>query len=270
MIPPFRAPPGTELVRPLGGGATFEVALVRRFRRELVAKRPAAHLDAATGLRALERERAVLSSARLDALPRAVRFARDRRGPYLCETAASGMSLRALASLGTFSWSVVARAASRGLAELHEAADERGPLDIVHGDISPDNVFAGGAYVTFVDFANACFRDAPEPVFPDARGTTPYAAPEIARGEASATAETDTYALAAVLAWLLVGPMTEADGGGAMLAEVGDRGLRVERLAGRRDVPAAAVRALAEALAFAPGDRLVSSRELFQQIAWAW
>lgn len=276
----FMAPPGTMLLRPLGAGATFRAALVRHSDESrplpatlAVAKRPIADLAGLPeGKRALEREWRILEALRHDSLPRPLFFGEDAAGPYLVETAAKGISLRSLGeqaarSLVAATWTRLALASSQALADLHEHRDHRGPLDFVHGDISPDNVFfdsQGGA--TFTDFAMSGFRDDPEPIFSRARGTLPYAPPELAREDATPSAGTDTYSLAAVLAWLLVPDLSEAASGAALLLEIGERGLQIDALNRRSDLPAAALRVLRHALAFSPRDRLASSRDLAREL----
>lgn len=266
------APGGTTLVRSLGKGSVFEVGLVRdEHGRELVCKRAAPgarpHGDAALG-----RESDVLAAARSAHLVELVAASSDERGAFVLEARAPGVQVRALlgdegAPLESGEWVELARAASAALADLHALRDERGALSLVHGDPSPDNIFYDQGAVTFVDLSSATFRDAPEPVFPADRGTLPYVAPEIARGEARASAETDTYALAATLLFLAVGPsLTQATTEASRLLEVGTSGLRAERIDTRSDLPERARRAIRRAVHFDRAARLASSHDLAREL----
>lgn len=266
----------------LGTGATFVVSLARwdspsaSLDGYFVLKRPAPRLrHLAQGELALDREWDALHALALGSLPRPLFRGRDEEGPYLAETLAPGISFRqwqerAGGPLGLDTFRPIALASSSALAELHAHRDGRGPLGFVHGDISPDNLFFDeGGRSTFIDLATSHWRDA-APVFPKARGTLPYAAPELARGEAPSSASTDTYALAAVLAMLLVPQLVESRAEAALLVEVAERGLRIDGLAERSDIPLRALDALRDALSFAPEHRLASSRELASELAAAF
>jgi serine/threonine protein kinase len=100
-----------------------------------------------------------------------------------------------------------ARASFAALAALHEASDERGPLDVVHADLSPTNLAVddGGARVVVLDLDLAWWRDGPFSHRDGAfRGTIGYAAPELARGERP-TPASDLFSLAAVLLYCATG-----------------------------------------------------------------
>jgi len=263
------APSGTRLVEHLGVGSVFEVAIVRSgAEQELVCKRVAPRARLAAGESALDREQAILVAARSDHLARAVSWGSDERGGFLLETRAAGGAVRRLIDeprpVGAAAFIELARASSEALASLHALRDAKGNLSVVHGDISPDNLFfAEPSTITFIDLSSATFRDAPAPVFPRDRGTLPYVAPELARGEIAASAATDTYALAATLLAIalgrsIVGTNTEA----SRLLEVATQGIDMNLVDQRTDLPSPARRALAQALAFDPAARLTSSREL--------
>lgn len=280
-------PPQTSLVRHLGGGATFAASLLRGPKapvesgpdaRLFVLKRPLPYLrERPEGGLALAREWAALKAfdpRPLPQIPRPVFRGTDVAGPYLAETFLEGDSLREirLASprgLSAQTFRDVALATSRALAELHEYADERGPLGFVHGDIAPSNLLfeTKTGRIGFIDFATSTFRDASEPVFPRSMSTLPYSAPELARGEALPSAATDTYALAATLASLVVDSLTDASTGGPLLVEIAERGLRLEALRAPSDSSPRLHTVLAEALAFSPRERLASSREFAEALA---
>jgi serine/threonine protein kinase len=265
------APAGTELALHLGVGTVFEVALVRDENgRELVCKRAATGAHRTLGERALERERAILVAAKSPQLVELVAFGHDARGAFVLEAAARGKALRDLvdAELDDRAWLELARATSEALAKLHAHRDASGELLLVHGDISPDNIFFDPpSHVTFLDLSNATFRDASDPIFENARGTLPYVAPEVARGEARPTRESDVYALAAtLLAVLLGGSLTQATTEASRLLEVGSSGVDGDRIDRRAGLPVRARRAIARALRFDPSERLVSSAELAEEL----
>lgn len=268
------APPGMTVVERLGMGSVFEVARVRDERdRELIAKRLAPHTQSTELAGALDRERLVLQIATVSCLPGLVASGSDELGGFVVETIAPGVPARELGReappfLATSQWRDVARAATSALAELHALADATGSLGIVHGDISPDNLFVlAPRTATFIDFSNATFRDAPRPAFARGRGTLPYVAPEMARNEGVPSQATDTYALAATLLFLAVGPLTDAATDASRLLEVGTRGLRLDKLEQRADLSEHARVALASALRFEPKSRLVLASELAYALA---
>ena len=263
------APSGTRLVEHLGVGSVFEVAIVRsETEQELVCKRVGPRARLAAGESALEREREILLAVRSDHLAKPVSWGSDDRGGFLLETRAAGGAVRRLLDehrpLGAAVFVELARASSEALASLHALRDAQGELSVVHGDVSPDNLFfAEPSTITFVDLSSATFRDAPAPVFPRDRGTLPYVAPELARGELAASAATDTYALAATLLAIALGQsIVRANTEASRLLEVATRGIDVMLVDRRPDLPFPARRALAQALAFDPAARLSSSRDL--------
>jgi eukaryotic-like serine/threonine-protein kinase len=233
----FATPEGTQFVRLLGGGSVFQVSLVRARERELVCKRLAPHaLETHEGRAAMVREARLLSVVDHHALPRLVRVGNDAYGPFFLETYVPGTSLRDLLQ----GWSTkdkpvpltlvrhVTVMAFETLAELHELKDDKGPLGIVHGDISPDHVLLGPlGDIGLIDLGAARFRELEPEVETNDRGTVPYAAPELVRGEDKPGQTTDLYALCATLLWFATGePLCDASTDAAMLAEVATRGIR--------------------------------------------
>lgn len=93
-----------------------------------------------------------------------------------------------------------ARAAFSALAMLHEAADEHGPLYVVHADLSPTNVAIDEAAsrVVILDLDLSWWRDGALREDGAFRGTIDYVAPELARGERPTT-RSDLFSLAATL-----------------------------------------------------------------------
>jgi serine/threonine protein kinase len=189
------------------------------------------------------------------------------------ETKARGAPIRASfadgARLDAGTWLRLAQKSTEALAKLHDWTDSEGPMNFVHGDISPDNVFFEPPdSVIFVDLSSATWRDAPTPVFPHDRGTVPYAAPEFLREEERASPASDTYALAATLLAAAVGPpLVHAMNQAGSLYEAATMGILWKRVEERLDVPADARSAIAAALQYDRAKRLTSSRELAQWLA---
>jgi serine/threonine protein kinase len=258
-------PTGFAVIERLGRGAVFEVALVRDVRgRDLICKRAAQ--PGAAG--AIERERDILLGLKGVAVPELVASGADARGEFLVETRAPGQAVRALFAegrprLGAAEWIELARASAHALAALHAAADAKGALGFVHGDVSPDNLFfEAPTAVTFLDFSSALWRDAPAAALPGDRGTVPYAAPELLRQEAHATAHGDTYALAATLLAAAVGPpLVRATTEAGRLYEAASEGILGKRIEERTDLPPALRSALVEALQYKQAFRLSSSHD---------
>jgi serine/threonine protein kinase len=162
-----------------------------------------------------------------------------------------------------------ARAAYAALAELHEAADASGALQIVHADLSPANIAIddAGARVVILDLDLATWRGAAarDGAF---RGTVAYAAPEIARGEAPAAA-TDLFAMAATLLHAItgaaprVGPSLAAMLAAAAEQPIVDGVANAVELAARGPAHAAILRCLAHL----PHERPATAREVLALLA---
>src|SRR6185503_13473817 len=128
------------------------------------------------------------------------------------------------------------------------------------GDIGPDHVVVGPlGQIRFVDFGAARWRGMDDDLCARDRGTLPYVAPEVARGETAPDAAADVYALAATLLFLATGsPPCDAAEEAAMLAEIGDRGISSNRVAAAEGLTPPQREALAAALRFDRGSRATS------------
>lgn len=208
--------------------------------------------------------------------PRLAGVGEDERGPWLrtervpFPTLAQRLSESAEASAHELDRAWVERAvhaAFAALAELHDARDDRGALDIVHADVSPANVAVDdtATRVVFLDLELASWRESArrDGAF---RGTIAYCAPEIARGEAP-TVESDLFALAATFLHVALGvPPRQGPSLAALLRVAAEEplldGLRVDGgdLAARGLAHGAIVRCLAHVAS----ERPTSAREVVQ------
>lgn len=269
----YVAPEGTTLVATLGGGSVFDVALVHDGARDVVCKRlsPRAAREPAARA-AMVREARALTLAKHAALPALIRVGSDARGPFLIETHVAGVSVRGLVEGWRARGEAVpprlvahlAEAAATALAELHALADGAGPIALSHGDIGPDHLILGPlGEARFVDLGAARFRGMEASLETGDRGTLPFVAPEVARGEAAPSAAADVYALAATLLFLAVGePLTAAREAGAMLLEIGERGVQRDLLGRAVGLDGGARDALRRALSPDPVGRSASARDL--------
>jgi serine/threonine protein kinase len=114
--------------------------------------------------------------------------------------------LRAKQAEGASPWPRVARALFDRLAAVHDARDGVGRLDVIHGDVSPDNVFVSvdGAMASIADYGLARWRGGGPPQDGAARGTMAFAAPEVARGDRHG-ARADDFAMAASILYAATG-----------------------------------------------------------------
>jgi serine/threonine protein kinase len=217
----------------------------------------------AQGLPAIEREAEVLralATAGVDGVPRLV----DAwAGGFAVELLTmptlrqSGATLRQGETRHA-----AAGAAFERLAAVHSARDEAGaPLAVVHGDVSPDNLYlaSDGSKVTLADFGLAHWRGGASVAGGAFRGTLLYVAPEVARGEPF-DARADDFALAASLLHVATGvPLRdETTSPPVLLVDAGTRPLDAShpwRALARKLFDPAIAGALLACLAFDPRDR---------------
>ncbi len=207
--------------------------------------------------------------------PRLLDSGEDERGPWLRTERVPFPTLaerleeaarRGRSALETDWIERAVRVAYAALAELHEAADGNGALQIVHADLSPANLAVDddAARLILLDLDLATWRGSAvrDGAF---RGTGTYAAPEIARGELP-TPASDLFAMAATLLHAITGsPPRSGPSLAALLGVAAEHPLLdaladpVE-LAGRGSGHAALVRCLAHL----PHERPTSAREVLQ------
>ncbi len=134
-------------------------------------------LEEPLAVEAFDRERRVLQALAGRGAPKLIDAGEDGSGPFFVTADV------ALPRLGDHCEEGVLPHLFRALAAVHAASDERGPLEVVHGDLSPVNVLADESDARLIDFGLATFRDAPHVQSAAFAGSLRYAAPEQARGE---------------------------------------------------------------------------------------
>ncbi len=176
------------------------------------------------------------------------------RFPLPADARAALVAALALAALGC-------------LADLHEARDDAGPLEVVHGDPSPENLLAAddGTAARLVDFGLASFRDAArEPGDHEGAvaGTLLYMAPEVACG-GPPTQASDLFSTALSLlhaAHPEGSPPRAGREPGAVLASAGDAPVDAYARAAAAGLPAEVGDRLVQSVAFDPRARPPSAR----------
>jgi serine/threonine protein kinase len=159
----------------------------------------------------------------------------------------------------------------KGLHHAHTRTDERGrPLELVHRDISPDNVlisYEGEVKISDFGVAKAQMAGRPETEAGMVKGKYLYFSPEQARGEAL-DARSDVYAVAVVLFRMLCGRLPIEGPEVAVMQRV-VLGQRTAALQLNPQLDPELVELLDEALAHRRQDR-VSSAEALQQKLSHW
>jgi serine/threonine protein kinase len=206
--------------------------------------------------------------------PRLVEVGDDEHGPFVVTERLDMRSLGArLAARPPAEWMTRAvRNTFTALAYVHEAHDATGPLRIVHGDVSPDNVLVSedAARAAFVDFSLARWREGQPRADGAFRGTLRYAAPELARCEA-VDARADVFALAATLLHVASGlqPRTLA-GTAALLAHAAEEPIDDYAKGAASALPADVARVLMRCVAYERGGRPQTAREAFGVSPATW
>lgn len=153
-----------------------------------------------------------------------------------------------------------------GLHAAHEAVTEEGkPLDLVHRDVSPQNILVGADGVARVlDFgvAKAVGRLQQTTQRGQLKGKLGYVAPEQLSSGGAVTRAADIYASGVVLWELLAGrKLFTADNQGAIMLRILDGEIPpLSEVA--PDAPPAAAEVVERAIARAPGDRFASALEM--------
>jgi serine/threonine protein kinase/tetratricopeptide (TPR) repeat protein len=159
--------------------------------------------------------------------------------------------------------------AAKGLHYAHERKDEGGaPLDIVHRDVSPQNILLShDGSVKVADFGIATanlFREEPGVL----KGKTGYMSPEQARAE-RVDRRTDVYSLGVVLYELLAGRAPHGAAEGQELLEAVRIGRVEPPSTYAREVPSELEAIAMRALAPTPEERFQTARDMASAITRA-
>lgn len=151
---------------------------------------------------------------------------------------------------------------AKGLDYAHRRRDERGlPLDIVHRDISPQNVLVSHeGSVKLADFGIARARAMSEETG-TIKGKFSYMSPEQAHGR-RVDRRADIYGLGALLYELVSGEQLYGDAKGAEILDVVRRGRYKPLESVGAKVPASLVLVVEKALRFMPEERFASARAM--------
>lgn len=262
----FTPPAESTLVRTLGAGSMFEVAVVSYLGEHCVCKRLRTSVSGELAAqKALVREETVLNLVQHPSLPRLVAGGEDAVGPYVLQTWFEAVSLRDLSE----AWHqragkmpealqlTLAIRAFTALAEVHGLTRETEPLALVHGDLSPDHVLVGpDNSLYFIDFGQARWGGMDAGLLGNERGTVPYVAPEVARGEQEPTEANDVFALAATFAFVALGQApSKAEHDAARLVEVAEHGVDLSALGHALGASPLYAEVLRSALLFDPDAR---------------
>lgn len=218
------APAGYSVVEELGprlarvadldGTARFLKRLSPRMREE-----PLAQAQLATEIAALRVLPPHVGARYIDS-------GEDEFGPYLVEGFLEGCDLERLVRthgpLEEGHVHALLRSGQECLRALHAAHDDDGPLEVLHSDLSPSNLFVlPSGHVRLVDFELGSLRGRPPLVDGHFRGTLHYASPSMVRGNAP-TAADDHFALAASMLFALTGRAPRDAHGPQLLLAAGE------------------------------------------------
>ncbi len=264
-----------RLVRRIGQGGMAEVYLAVRYGASGFEKQVALKVLRPEHRGRGELERLLIAEARLGArfthpgLVQVHDLGHDGEIYYLCMDHVDGADLARLTSrpAGPDSSSKpahtlprvlalhVAEQVALALAHVHELRDERGPLGLVHRDLSPKNILASRTgEIKLADFGIAKATALQDVTWGRLmKGTFAYLSPEQAAG-APITARSDQFSLGVTLCELLTGRRPfDADGALSLLAVIRRAELPHDLLAG---LPLELAALLRRMLAKEPGDRL--------------
>ena len=150
----------------------------------------------------------------------------DDAGPWLLEGFLEGCDLQVLVeragALPEAGVRSIFESATTCLRLLHDSADSKGSLEIVHADLSPGNLFVlPSGEVRLVDFELGSLRGLPRATDGAFRGTLQYASPSVVRGGPPTPAD-DRFALAACMLFALAGALPRPERGPQLLLACGE------------------------------------------------
>ncbi|MBL9105496.1 MAG: serine/threonine protein kinase [Myxococcales bacterium] len=257
-----------RLVRPIGHGGMAEVFLAVRYGASGFEKRVALKVLRREHRGRGDLERLIIAEARLGArfshsgLVQVHDLGHDGEIYYLVMDYVDGADLARLTRSSERARTMppalalhVGESVALALAHVHDLRDERGPLGLVHRDLSPKNILASRTgEIKLADFGIAkatALQDITWGRF--MKGTFAYLSPEQAEGAAIGP-RSDQFSLGVTLGELLVGRRPfDADGPLALLAVIRRAELPPDYLAG---LPAELAALLSRMLSQRPGDRL--------------
>jgi hypothetical protein len=150
------------------------------------------------------------------------------------------------------------------LHEVHDLADARGALGLIHRDLSPDNIIVSASGVAkLIDFgaARATARTPPQSAFV---GKYRYAAPERVRRD-DEDRRSDLYSAGVILYECLTG-LRPYDGPDAEVIQAVSEGRVHDPRDHAPSLPAPVAEVVMRAMAPAPADRFATARELRQAL----
>ncbi|MBP9113194.1 MAG: serine/threonine protein kinase, partial [Polyangiaceae bacterium] len=156
--------------------------------------------------------------------------------------------------------------AAKGLHYAHEKKDDSGsPLDIVHRDVSPQNIlvsYEGHVKITDFGIASARILEDDDSVL---KGKFGYMSPEQARGE-TAHRTSDIYSLGVVLWELLTGKPMHGGLGGEALLDIVRSGMVDAPSLYSSDIPSDLENVLMRALEPSASQRFVSAKDFSRDL----
>lgn len=250
------APHGFTLVP---GAASGDVFVVERSGVTFVCKRlPRRALGEAWARDRLAGEAQLLRALGGRCAPRLEAAGEDDRGPWLVMDRVAWPPLGARTAVVDAAWVArAARAVLEALAQVHAA-------DVVHADLSPENVLVAddAARAIILDFGLAHGPGMPALPPGPFRGTLLYAAPEVARGEPF-DARADLFAAAASLLQVASGdPPRAHPSQAAMLLAAGEEPISPWALRAAAGLASTAAEALVACCEHDPARRPASAAQV--------
>jgi serine/threonine protein kinase len=192
--------------------------------------------------------------------PRLLDAGEDAAGPWFVMELVGGASLLEQMGARDPAWTAAAaQAVFEALALVHAR-------DVLHGDVSPANVFVGQGRCKLIDFGLARWAGAPPLPEGPFRGTLLYAAPELARSEAI-DPRADLFAAATSLLHAYSGQAPRPDASEAsMLLAAGDEPIDGWAESASEGLPQRVRAALRSSCAFDRAGRPASARELLARL----
>jgi serine/threonine protein kinase len=270
------------LERRLGSGGAAEVFLARpsvgvRPAPQFVIKRPLPGTDGQRDFELLSREAELHQAVEHPNVVQVFGAGMVQGRPYLAMEYIDGVdAFRLLRTTESERRSLprevsvfIARRVANALTSVHEAAGATGPLGLVHGDVSPSNIYLSReGDVKLGDFGIARIAEQidADALAGEVKGKWGYVAPEVLEG-GTHDRRADIFSLAAVLGELLIGESI-FPGSSQLAVLLSIRDVNIEPLRRReRELPRGLYDVLTRALARDPSMRPSSAAELSEALA---